>query len=92
MALTFTKRLAANMDISGKLFRAYEMTHDGSITSASATDFEMHYIEHCIATPGISVIAADSVAYCDLTTSYGASIGFTALSSGATTNIWLIGH
>ena len=92
MALTFTKRISINMDISGKLFRAYEVTHDGSAATANATDFEMHYIDHCIAAPGTSVLSATSTAYCDLTTSYGAAIAFTALSSGATTNFWLIGH
>jgi len=91
MALTFTKRISINMDISGKLFRAYEVTHDGSETTANATDFGMKYIDHYVAAPGTSVIGAASVAYCDLTTSYGASIAFTALSSGATTNFWLLG-
>jgi len=66
MALTFTKRIAMNMDISGKLFRAYEVTHDGSAATANAN--------------------------CDLTTSYGAAIAFTALSAGCTTNFWLIGY
>jgi len=92
MALTFTKRWASNMDISGNLFRMYEVTHDGSTAAANATDFEMHYIDHCIATPGTQVLSATSTAYCDLTTSYGAAIAFTALSSGATVNLWLLGH
>ena len=92
MALTFTERFATKMDISGKLFRAYEVTHDGSTATANATDFQMHYIEHCIATPGTQVLSATSTAYCDLTTSYGAAIAFTALSSGATINLWLFGY
>jgi len=92
MALTFTKRIAMNMDISGKLFRAYEVTHDGSAATANATDFEMHSIDHCIATPGTQILSATSTAYCDLTTSYGAAIAFTALSAGCTTNFWLIGY
>lgn len=92
MALTFTKRIVPNLDISGKLFRAYEVTHDGSTATANASDFEMHYIDHCLATPGTQVLSATSTAYCDLTTSYGESIAFTALSSGATVNLWLLGH
>jgi len=92
MALTFTKRVAINMDISGKLFRCYEVTHDGSTAEAAATSFGMHYVEHAMVGPGTQVLSATSTAYCDLTTSYGATLAFTALSSGATSNFWLIGY
>jgi hypothetical protein len=92
MALTFTKRISMNMDISGKLFRVYEITHDGSETSIDASDLEMHYVEAAIAGPGTQVLSATSTAYCDLTTTYGASLAMTALSSGATTVLWAIGH
>jgi len=48
MALTFTKRISINMDISGKLFRAYEVTHDGSETTANARLWdEIHRPLHC---------------------------------------------
>jgi hypothetical protein len=91
MALTFTKRSVINMDIAGKQFRMYEMTHDGSTATANATDFGLHYIEHAMAGPGTQVLTAASTAYCDLTTSYGSALAFTALSAGATTNLWLVG-
>jgi len=92
MALTFTDRMdGRKMDISGKQFRVYEVTHDGSAATANATDFGLRYIDFAIAGPGTQVLSAGSTAYCDLTTNYGAAIAFTALSAGATTNFMLIG-
>ena len=89
MALTFTQRLY--MPMGSKAFRAYEVTHDGSTATANASDFELNNIETAVATPGTQVLSAGSTAYCDITTAHGTSIAFTALSSGATTNFWLIG-
>lgn len=43
MALTFTEKFRA--DIGGKSFKAYEVTMDGTVTSASASDFGLNYIE-----------------------------------------------
>ena len=90
MALTFSEK--TRMALGGKAFRAYEVTHDGSETSMDASDFDLNYIDAAIAGPGTQVLSATSVAYADLTTTYGTSIAFTALSSGATTVIWAIGY
>ncbi|MDY6834975.1 MAG: hypothetical protein SVY53_09285 [Chloroflexota bacterium] len=68
------------------------MTHDGSETSMDASDFDLNYIEATMAGPGTQVLSATSTAYADLTTTSGKSIAFTALSSGATTLLWLIGY
>lgn len=92
MALTFTDRMGGvHLGVSGKQLRVYEVTHDGSAATANATDFGLHYIDFAIAGPGTQVLSATSTAYCDLTTNYGAAIAFTALSSGATTNLLMIG-
>ncbi len=92
MALTFTERNKIHMDISGKQFRMFEVTHDGSTATAAATSFGLHHVDHAMAGPGTQVLTANSVRYCDLTTSYGATLAFTALSAGCTTNFWLIGY
>ena len=90
MALTFTKRIS--MPMGSKAFRLYEVTHDGSETSMDASDFELNYIEGAAAMPGTQVLSAGSTVYCDLTTTFGSSIAFSALSSGATTVIMAIGY
>ncbi len=92
MALTFSDKLNGHhIPLGGKAFRCYEVTHDGSETSMDASDFELNYIDAAIAGPGTQVLSATSVAYADLTTNHGASLAMTALSSGATTILWLIG-
>jgi len=90
MALTFDKKVAISM--GSKAFRLYEVTHDGSETSMDASDFELNYIDGAAAMPGTQVLSATSVVYCDLTTTYGKSIAFSALSSGATSMIMAIGY
>ena len=84
MALTFTQRARFNM--GPKAFRAYDVTHDGSETSIDASNLDMHYIESAMVCGGTT---AD---YADLTTTYGASIAVTALSSGAVSVIWAFGY
>ena len=92
MALTFTDLLGGvHIPLGGKAFRAYEVTHDGSETSMDAGSFELSYIDAAIAGPGTQVLSATSTVYADLTTAQGAAIAMSALSSGATTVLWLIG-
>ena len=83
MALTFTKRL--EMSVGNKKMSMYDVTHDGSETSIDASDIGLHYVDTAMVCGGTT---AD---YADLTTTYGASLAVTALSSGAVAVIWAIG-
>lgn len=48
MALTFTEKFRASL--GGKEFRAFEITCDGSVTSITAANLDMAYIDNCIIT------------------------------------------
>lgn len=89
MALSFTQRLRTSL--GDKALRVYEVTHDGSETSIDAADLELHYVDIAIATGHTIVLSATSTVGIDLTTSYGAALAFTAMSSGAITTILAIG-
>ena len=94
MALTFSDKMEGkHLAIGGVAFRVYEVTHDGSETSMAASDFDLTYIYSAIPCGGtVPVGSAGTTAQIDLTTNYGASLAMTALSSGATTILWLIGY
>ena len=93
MALTFTDKMDnKHLMIGGVAFRCYEVTHDGSETSMDASDFDLTYIYSAIPGGGTTVLSATSTAYVDLPTNHGSSLSMTALSSGATTILWLIGY
>lgn len=93
MALTFTDKLDnKHPDISGLAFRVYEVTHDGSETSMDASDFDLSYIYSAIPGGGTIVLSATSTVGIDLPTNHGSSISMTAMSSGATTILWLLGY
>ncbi len=47
MALTITQKLRESLN--GRAFRAYEIVHDGSVTSISAGSMEMTQIECIVA-------------------------------------------
>lgn len=93
MSLTFTDKMAGkHLSLGGVAFRCYEVTHDGSETSMDATDFDLTYVYSAIPGGGTTVLSAASTAYVDLTTNHGKALAMTALSSGATTILWLIGY
>lgn len=93
MALTFSDKLGGqHPSIGGMAFRVYEVTHDGSETSMDATDFDLTYVYSAIPGGGTTVLSATSTAYVDLPTNNGKSLSMTALSSGATTILWLLGY
>ena len=81
MALTLSQKV--RMSIGGKAFRAYEVTHDGSTGSISASEFDLNHFDAAIAGAG-----SDAP---DLTSGDGATITFTALSASATSMIWAFG-
>lgn len=93
MALTFTDKLGGqHPSIGGMAFRVYEVTHDGSETSMDASSFDLTYIYSAIPGGGTTVLSATSTAYTDLPTNNGKSLEMTALSSGATTILWILGY
>lgn len=88
MALTFTKRLEMNM--GNKKFSAYDVTHDGTAATITASDIGLHYIDHAIAgqaNQGSNVTTNTG----ELTVSLGAYVTMTVLSTTAITSIWAIG-
>ena len=93
MALTFTDKLGGkHPSIGGMAFRIYEVTHDGSETSMDASSFDLTYIYSAIPGGGTIVLSATSTVGIDLPTNNGASISMTAMSSGATTILWILGY
>ena len=93
MALSFSDKMdGKHLAIAGVAFRVYEVTHDGSETSMDASDFDLSYIYSAIPGGGTIVLSATSTIGIDLPTNHGASISMTAMSSGATTLLWLIGY
>jgi len=84
MALTFSEKLS--MPLGSKLFKAYLVTHDGSETSIDCSSLDMKYIDMAW------VSAVTTTDYPDLPTYQGTSLAVTALSAGATTMVFALGH
>jgi len=55
MALTITEKYRAS--IGGKAWRAYEITHDDSVTTVDASDLALDTIEFAMFSPGTQASA-----------------------------------
>lgn len=91
MALTFTERVRA--DIGGKSFKAFEVTLDGTVTSMTASDFGLNYIEAINAS--YRVIASADAAMLPVLLTQEAGVSKVEIASAGNAadgmNIWVIG-
>lgn len=86
MALTFTQQARGN--VGNKLFKAYSVLLDGSVTAITAANLDMHYIDTAVLT-GVS-IASNIAPY--LCTTAGQSIDLgTTHANGDLLNLWVWG-